>query len=1039
VNDRQVEAVPSVPAVDPVAPAATPAGFSAPGRSLSRAALARTDPVTRALMLRQASAGMGNAMLARWVDGNPADDKLADDVGKLGDLDDAGRIKRIQEELGGGDGRLIEILWNGFSDPEKIARANPDLFARSLDRAGGIANFPAFKALQQKFESDVEAVALGYLASNRSYVTAEMEKLGVSGKDEPPTAEQQHALRDVQKAAELIAKCDEAIERFKAIPVGYDWDVVDGPGRMTKSEKYSVNFTPDRKPMVPPGQDDAGFKSWEEVNREYLPVAALKAGLAAKSPAALAMTESPGSAKKVAGADLAGARQDVGASLRAMLGRIEKAVPLVGSELTYLDFPTIQNQLFAGAKASSGTNWSGTVEKALAKEKVSSAETMHLLATLGLGALSAAAFILAEFATAGLATFVLAGIGLGIGAGQAAASWSKYSDLSTAQAATVRPELAIVEKEQVDSALFTAILDTAFVFLDGAGAVVGGGRSARAGKALLDAAEEGLEASAEMLAKSITKDAKGIAALEKAVGEIGAAEVSRLSGKSYAELAEIAGKETPTGRKLLALAELGPEGAAKAAADAASKLPNLAAEIAAGTLTKEEANKVALDAIGHLGHAGAIKAGGGWKKLLAAVGDGPAGQALEGWRKSILKELEEFVARETDEATKAVRTGTKGPVNDLDIQAVGGEASLMADKANHWLAGRLGCGEEELKTILDAAVFVDPTRAHLYDVAKGLDPADRAAIMAKQAGYDKQFIFAARLHEAQAKGDLEAVARITAEAQAAGVTPWKGFKPLSASEAKTLSGQVDGWVKELETTTDAGRKSELVEKIGQAQSQLNASNPEAYLGGGTRIWVTERDAADLAAAGVSLETPLAIQQRVTSALTEGKFFDQAIATLRKPGANAAEIAGALKDLGKHGERVAAVLKAPGSSAGPLVEVGNKLKLLESQAKSGELIARLGSASAIEKEVAAANALLGQLKAESSAAIKALEAEAKAANITAEQLQALQDWTRFNIKLGAAADQVSGVMAAWVEAIHTMLRAAESGGGGEEVRPAEAPQ
>jgi hypothetical protein len=100
----------------------------------------------------------------------------------------------------------------------------------------------------------------------------------------------------------------------------------------------------------------------------------------------------------------------------------------------------------------------------------------------------------------------------------------------------------------------------------------------------------------------------------------------------------------------------------------------------------------------------------------------------------------------------------------------------------------------------------------------------------------------------------------------------------------------------------------------------------------------------------------------------------------------------------------------------------RLKDLEREAKSGALISRLGSTSAIEKEVAAANAMLGQLKAESSAAIKALEAEAKAANVTAEQLAQLQFWTRFSIKLTAAADRISGAMAAWVESIHTMLRA-----------------
>ena len=72
-------------------------------------------------------------------------------------------------------------------------------------------------------------------------------------------------------------------------------------------------------------------------------------------------------------------------------------------------------------------------------------------------------------------------------------------------------------------------------------------------------------------------------------------------------------------------------------------------------------------------------------------------------------------------------------------------------------------------------------------------------------------------------------------------------------------------------------------------------------------------------------------------------------------------------------------------------------------------------------------MLAALKAESSAAIKSLEAEAKSANVSAEQLQKLQDWTRFNLKLHAAADQVSGAMAAWVEMVHAVMKTAGASG------------
>jgi len=126
----------------------------------------RVDLALRALFMR---GGVSNAMVARWVDGDPADDKA--------------RVARIEQELGG-DARLIEVLWGGFADVEAAARANPDLFARSLERAGGLADLGPFNSSRERFATDVEAIPLGHLAANRTYVVAEMEKVGV-GTEQP--------------------------------------------------------------------------------------------------------------------------------------------------------------------------------------------------------------------------------------------------------------------------------------------------------------------------------------------------------------------------------------------------------------------------------------------------------------------------------------------------------------------------------------------------------------------------------------------------------------------------------------------------------------------------------------------------------------------------------------------------------------------------------------------------------------------------------------------------------------------------------------
>ena len=338
-----------------------------------------------------------------------------------------------------------------------------------------------------------------------------------------------------------------------------------------------------------------------------------------KSPALAMMSEKhdPKQTEGTADADLAKARKDIGKGLKELMDRIENAVPLVGSKIDYEDLVPIHTQLFAGGKGASGQNWSDPVEQAVAKQYVKKADAERLLASLGLGALSAAAFILAPF-TGGATLVALLAVGVGASAANAAMSWNRWDKLSTAAAATgVSPKYAIISKEQADSALITAIIDTAFALIDIAGAT----KALKAGAAareLLKAAEAGAKEAAEQGLKDLAKGIGGAAAVEKAVLELGPQEASRISGKSFEQLAEIAGKDTETGAKLMKFAELGPEGAAKAATDAVEAMKNLK------SLDKVAANEAVMHSIDNLGYVGTIKQGGGWKEVTKVVGEGSA-------------------------------------------------------------------------------------------------------------------------------------------------------------------------------------------------------------------------------------------------------------------------------------------------------------------------------------------------------------------------------------------------------------------------------
>jgi ABC-type transporter Mla MlaB component len=83
---------------------------------------------------------------------------------------------------------------------------------------------------------------------------------------------------------------------------------------------------------------------------------------------------------------------------------------------------------------------------------------MKMLRSLSIGALAAAAFILAEFATSGMATFLLVAAGIGAGAANAALSIEDYmTKRQLAQGTSGNKELDIISNEQVDSALFAAV------------------------------------------------------------------------------------------------------------------------------------------------------------------------------------------------------------------------------------------------------------------------------------------------------------------------------------------------------------------------------------------------------------------------------------------------------------------------------------------------------------------------------------------------------------------------------------------------------
>jgi hypothetical protein len=155
------------------------------------------------------------------------------------------------------------------------------------------------------------------------------------------------------------------------------------------------------------------------------------------------------------------------ASLSELLANIRAAIPKIGTDLDDRDLVPLHEHLFAGEPGASGTSWSRPMHQWAARAMLAEHESSEFWLTLGLGTLAAAAFVVAELATFGTATFFLAaGVGLGAGGALAGRGWEQWGDLDTAANAGASDDGQLVTRGQADAAFTSAVIDSAFAFLD---------------------------------------------------------------------------------------------------------------------------------------------------------------------------------------------------------------------------------------------------------------------------------------------------------------------------------------------------------------------------------------------------------------------------------------------------------------------------------------------------------------------------------------------------------------------------------------------
>src|SRR5215218_2839960 len=987
-----------------IGPALAP--FSVPGGAgPDLGSLAALPPPARAAAFARLQRGAGNYAVSRTVLARVEDSDLAarheeGERNRLRDLgidfdieraDDTTKLDAIRRLMPSQE--AVRILWNSFGTRQgEVAMANKELFEQCLKRDHSVLNLPGWSDKRNQFKEAVEGRMLDNLATNRRVTTSEMEKLGVAGENKEPTREQDAYLRETQLLAEHVQRALLGMQAAKSIKVGRDYETIEGVGGFSKTEEGDAYFDPRRPPHKP--MKGEGYSDYNEVKLQYELLDSSIQRVLQESPSVFALVGDAGglwpdradiaAAGGLAGADPKQAREQLRPALTGLATKIDDAVPLVGGDLDHRDCIPVHQQLMQTPE------WSGEVEKVLIEQIVEGHEANKMLVALGLGALSAAGFIVANLATGGLATFLAVATAVGASGLQAGISIEHYLDVAKArEARTGDTRRDIVSEGQVDAALFQAVVDTALAFIDAASGVSQLARLGSRATMLVKAAEAGAEAGASAaLKEAMAAGASGAGpAVERAFRELGLQETMRQSGKSAAELVEIVGRETPLGREIA---------------------------------TAAERITVMRQAIDQMGYARALDAAGGWKAVTGQLGAAnPITVELERWRSQLVESAQRYI-ESTAEGATARRTGTPSGTSDVDVSTFGQDAAQNVENLKEHIAKNAGIDRKQLEKILDADAAVDPTRMHLHDVAPGISPETHAMIDREAARHQEALIYSRRFHDAG--GDVALQEQVRREAAANGVKINEAYKPLSPAEISALERRMDGWAKQLEALGEGGSEAErqrLIEQIGRAQAEALASNPNMYgTGGSIRSWVTERmdpekgirdrevilDALGNPQVRGGLTWPA---QRYTAILGEGTHLDHALAGIRSSGGDPAALMNAFKSFGKHGERVTQILGRDvaglGVTEAELAELARELRSYVERYKNGNLAKEIAAGS-VEQLRAQVTAQTERLNAAIQKGTKALRDQAQlGAALTAEEMAGLNAWVHAQAAAQAARD------------------------------------
>ncbi|MEH1854652.1 MAG: DUF4157 domain-containing protein [Nostoc sp.] len=413
--------------------------------------------------------------------------------------------------VGPNDANVIEKIWNSFGkNLGEVASKYFEVWKQCNSHTlVNLEALPELVGMKLQFKQAIAARARGYLEDNKKLVKSELVRLGLDNPNAPATAEQSGNIAEIVKVAKLVKDAQEARVKLGWVDVGYRHPTV----TIRPSQKVPVKFNPfnlNFKPELPPdGTENPPMPTWDQTKEVYDKISAIIDGYSEKYPAIFALIRDNKIDEVAQANDQAKIRQTIEKPLKDTFDNIVKTEPLLNDPGS--DFPLELEPIHRQFLEKPGESpWNLPFQKSIAKKAIEEHGNQEFWKTIGVGTMQLALFIVAEFATGGLATFFLIA-GAITSAGQATESWQKYDQTQSAANTNLSKETAIISQDQANHALGEAVLTTIFAFLDLYGA----------GKAL-STEVKGLKASklATAEAKEATTLAEATEAANKSAGKL---------------------------------------------------------------------------------------------------------------------------------------------------------------------------------------------------------------------------------------------------------------------------------------------------------------------------------------------------------------------------------------------------------------------------------------------------------------------------------------------------------------------------------------